>query len=79
MELLLSPFAGCNRFFWNQSLALQKERLYNNSVVFPIEDCANLLPRWKKEHPFVADAPSQEPQQTLKDLSRAISEAKVMP
>ena len=75
MEALLRPFAGCNRFLWNKSLALQKERLNNKQRCLSYSRLCNLLPSWKKEHAFLADAPSQALQQTLKDLSRALSEA----
>ena len=74
MESLLRPFAGCNRFLWNKSLALQKERLDNKKRCLSYSRLCNLLPTWKKEHPFLADAPSQALQQTLRDLSRALSE-----
>ena len=75
MEALLRSFAGCNRFLCNKSLALQKERLDNKKRCLSYSRLCNLLPTWKKEHPFLADAPSQALQQTLKDLGRALSEA----
>ena len=34
-----------------------------------------MLPMWKKEHPFLAEAPSQTLQQTLKALAKATKEA----
>lgn len=34
-----------------------------------------MFPAWKKEYAFLADAPSQTLQQTLKDVCQAIGEA----
>ena len=34
-----------------------------------------MLPAWKQEDPFLADAPSQTLQQTIKALDKAIKEA----
>ena len=71
----MRQFAGCSRFLWNKALALQKGRLDDKQSCLSYNKLANMLPAWKKEHPFLADAPSQAPQQTLKDLGRALSEA----
>jgi hypothetical protein len=43
IKALLRPFAGCNRFLWNKSLALQKERLYNNQRCLSYSRLCNLL------------------------------------
>ncbi len=74
-EELMRQFAGCNRFLWNEALALQKERLDNKQSCLPYNKLANMLPMWKKEHPFLAEAPSQTLQQTLKALAKATKEA----
>jgi putative transposase len=74
-EALMRQFAGCNRFLWNKALALQKERLDDKQSCLSYNKLANMLPAWKKEHPFLADAPSQALQQTLKALDKAIKEA----
>ena len=74
-EALLRPFAGCNRFLWNKALALQKERLANKQGCLSYNKLAKILPAWKREHSFLADAPSQALQQTLMSLAKALSEA----
>lgn len=74
-RLLMGQFAGCCRFVWNKALALQKERLDAGDRVIGYNSLALLLPSWKKEHPFLADAPSQALQQVLKNLDRAIKDA----
>ena len=74
-EALMRQFAGCDRFLWNKALALQKERLEDKQSCLSYNKLANMLPAWKKEHPFLADAPSQPLQQTLKALDKAIKEA----
>jgi len=74
-EALMCQFAGCSRFLWNKALALQKERLEDKQSCLSYNKLANMLPAWKKEYPFLAEAPSQTLQQTLKALDRAIKEA----
>ena len=55
----MRQFAGCTRFLWNKALALQKERLDDKQSCLSYNKLANMLPVWKKEHPFLAEAPSQ--------------------
>ena len=55
----MRQFAGCNHFLWNKALALQKERLDDKQSCLSYNKLANMLPVWKKEHPFLAEAPSQ--------------------
>jgi putative transposase len=74
-EALSRQFGGCNRFIWNKTRALQKDRLSNKRSCLSYSKLCTLLPVWKKEHSFLADAPSQTLQQTLKALSNAINEA----
>ena len=65
-------FAGSCRFVFNKALALQKEfYAADNKTKFSYARLANLLPAWKKETPWLADAPSQPLQQSLKHLERA--------
>jgi putative transposase len=73
-ELLMRQFAGCCRFVWNKALALQKERLDAGEMTLGYNKTALLLPSWKKEHPFLNDAPSQTLQQVLMNLDRAIKD-----
>lgn len=75
IERFLNQFAGCCRFVWNKALALQKERLAAGEYCLNYESLANLLPLWKKDHPFLKEAPSQPLQQVLKNLDKALKEA----
>jgi putative transposase len=63
--------AGCCRFVWNKSLALQHRyyRLFGKHLAYT--RLANRLPRWKRLHSFLSEAPSQTLQQVLKDLDTA--------
>jgi putative transposase len=65
--------AGCCRFVWNKALALQQRyfRLFGKHLSY--NRLANRLPRWKRRHGFLSEAPSQALQQTLKDLDTAWS------
>jgi len=65
--------AGCCRFVWNKALALQHRYYRLFSKHLPYNRLANRLPRWKRQHPFLSDAPSQTLQQALKDLDTAWS------
>ena len=73
-NLLMGQYAGCCRFVWNKALALQKERLDAGDRCLSYNSQALLLPSWKKEHPFLKDAPSQTLQQVLMNLDRAIKD-----
>ena len=64
-------FAGVCRFVFNKALALQKENHAAGGKFAGYVGMANLLPSWKTELSWLADAPSQTLQQTLKDLERA--------
>jgi len=72
---LLFKFAGCGRFVWNKALAIQKERLDAGERCLSGLDLINLLPEWKKQFPFLKEAPSQALQHRLKDLDKALQEA----
>jgi putative transposase len=72
---LFHRHAGCGRFVWNKALALQKARLDQGLRCLSRYDIINLLPQWKKEHPFLAEAPSQSLQQRLMDLDEALVSA----
>ena len=67
--------AGCARLVWNTALALQQQRRVDKLPLLSYNELCKLLPLWKKEKPFLKDAPSQALQQRLKDLSQALSEA----
>lgn len=76
-ESLLFRHAGCTRFVWNKALDLQKRRLEAGVPLLTYGDMAKLLTLWREsdEYGFLALAPSQPQQQTLKNLDRAIREA----
>ena len=65
--------AGCCRFVWNKSLALQKEALETTSKLHKYTELAAFLKTWKQEEEtsFLKQADSQALQQTLKNLDRA--------
>ncbi|MHB8370365.1 MAG: helix-turn-helix domain-containing protein [Leptospirales bacterium] len=71
-ESLLSRHAGCTRFVWNKALDLQKRRLEAQMPLLTYGDTAKLLPLWRERdaYVFLALAPSQSQQQTLKNLDR---------
>jgi len=65
-------FAGSCRFVFNKALAWQIEQYQNDATTrFSYARLANFLPDWKKDLPWLKDAPSQTLQQSLKDLERA--------
>lgn len=71
-QRLMRRFAGSCRFVFNKALATQIE-LYktNPGARFSYTALANLIPQWKQELPWLAQAPSQALQQSLKNLERA--------
>lgn len=65
--------AGCCRFVWNKALSLQQRyyRLCGKHIGY--SRLTSRLPRWKRLHRFLREAPSQTLQQALKDLDTAWS------
>ena len=70
----MARMAGCCRLVWNKALSLQKERLEKKEKLLSYVQLASLLVGWKKDLPFLQEAPSQSLQQTLKNLDRALRE-----
>lgn len=70
-------FAGANRFVWNKALALNLSRLENKQALLWYFELVYWLGLWKQseEYAFLKAVHSQPLQQTLKDLSRAFSDA----
>ena len=70
-------FAGANRFVWNKALALNLARLENKQPILWYFELVYWLGLWKQseEYGFLKAVHSQPLQQTLKDLSRAFSDA----
>ncbi len=73
----LAQFAGCSRLVWNKALAFQKERLNTKQYCLSYAGLTKELTQWKKEEElfFLKQVHSQALQQSLKNLSQALSEA----
>jgi len=69
----MNRFAGSCRFVYNKALALQKERYEAGKKKHGFAALCKLLTQWRAsfETPWLADAPAQTLQQSLKDLERA--------
>ena len=69
----LGRIGGCSRFVWNKALALQESRYASGEKKLGYADLCKLLTGWRadNETPWLADAPSQALQQTLKNLEAA--------
>jgi transposase len=70
-EALLRRWAGCRRWVWNEALAFQRAELEAGRRRPTYGELSARLPILKREHPWLADPPSQALQQTLKDLCEA--------
>jgi putative transposase len=73
----MGQFAGCCRFVWNRTLALQKELLAEGRTCISYNKMTALLVDWKKEEDtsFLSGAHSQILQQTLMNLDKALRDA----
>ena len=73
----LAQFAGCSRLVWNKALAFQKERLNAKQSCLSYAGLTKELTQWKKQEDllFLKQVHSQALQQSLKNLSQALSEA----
>lgn len=64
--------AGCNRFVWNQALALQKRAAEEGQNPIFFFEMNSFLPNWKHDpFPWLKGAPAQTLVKTLKDLDQA--------
>jgi len=72
---LFYQYAGICRFVWNKALALQQNAYEGAKKYMKMNDMVGLLPLWKKEFPFLKEAPSQSLQQVIRQLDRAIWDA----
>jgi len=72
-EIKFRQVAGCCRFLWNKSLALEQDFFEKQGKRNGYNKLAKFLKDWKKEETteFLKKAPSQALQQTLKDLDKA--------
>jgi transposase len=75
--IAIAQFAGSSRLVWNKGLALQKERLDAKQFCLSYAELTKELTQWKKEENlfFLKQVHSQALQQSLKNLSQAITEA----
>ena len=73
---MMVKFAGANRFVWNKALAMNLFRLDNKQPLMWYQELAFWLVHWKRSEDFgfLATAPSQTLQQTLKNLDRAFKD-----
>lgn len=70
-EETMRRFAECCRFVWNKALALEKETYEKTGKRLGYYGLSRLIKDWKKEFEFLAEAPFQCMQQTLRNLDRA--------
>ena len=72
-ETLMRRFAGCSRFVFNFALRLEQETYEQCGKRLGYYRLAMMLPDWKEDSAtsFLAEAPSQILQQSLKNLNRA--------
>lgn len=65
-------WAGCNRFVWNEALALQRRAHGEGQEPIFYVEMSSFLTHWKKDpFPWLYDAPADTLQQTLRDLDVA--------
>jgi putative transposase len=67
----LIRYVGTCRYVYNRALDLQIENYKSNKPHLSAFDMQLLLPKWKKELPWIKNTPSQALQKSLKNLSRA--------
>ena len=61
---------GCQRWVYNQGVALQKQRMNEGEKRLPYKDLCKSLTDWKKDQEWLDTSPSQALQQTLSGLTR---------
>ena len=61
---------GCQRWVYNQGVALQKQRMNEGEKRLPYKDLCKSLTDWKKDQEWLGTGPSQALQQTLSGLTR---------
>ena len=68
---MMRRFAGSARYVYNRALALQQEMYVISGKSHTRFQLDKLLTTWKKETPWLADAPAHSLQQAVADLDRA--------
>lgn len=66
----MSRSAGCARYVYNKALALKKERYLKKEKLTRFQ-LDKMLVEWKRETPWLSEAPSHALQQAILDLDRA--------
>jgi putative transposase len=66
----MSRSAGCARYVYNKALALKKERYLKKEKLTRFQ-LDKMLVEWKRETPWLSEAPSHALQQAILDLERA--------
>lgn len=74
MKIKLIQSAGSCRFVWNKMLSHQKDQLDQGAKLLNYSQLCKELTSLKQHFTFLKEIPSQSPQQTLKNLSKAISD-----
>ena len=69
-EALARQF-GCARFVWNRALSLKQRAYAQRAESLSIYALKAMLPQWKEELPWLAEADSQALQQSILNLGRA--------
>ena len=62
--------AGCRRWVYNKALATKIEAYEKDGTNLNAYALCNMLPQWKQENPWLAEADAQSLQQAIKDLIR---------
>jgi putative transposase len=70
---MIRRFAGSSRFVYNKALALQKEMYELSGKKHTRFQLDRLLTLWKKDDPWLNDAPAHSLQQALVDLDRSFT------
>ena len=60
----LRQFVGSCRLVYNKALAINTQRYEKKEKRLGYAELSVLLPSWKREHPFLSDAPAQALQQS---------------
>lgn len=67
---LVAQTLGCQRWVYNQGVALQEARIEEGASRLPYKDLCAVLVEWKHEHDWLTVPPAQTLQQTLSHLIR---------
>ncbi|MCZ7861721.1 transposase [Agrobacterium salinitolerans] len=69
---VLARHAGTCRWLWNHLLAMQKARHAADGTFVFFHDMSKMLPGFKKDHPWLSDAPSNSLVRVCRNLDLAL-------